>query len=229
MTGSGGRVALVTGASSGIGRAVAEALDRDGWRLHLSGRNEGRLTELAASLGQATVHVGDLAEDEAVENLASAMPGYLDALVHSAGTVTLGTLAQSSVDDLDRQYRINVRAPFLLTQRLLPALRRGRASVVFINSGAGKRARAQWGQYAASKHALRALADALRDEEPELRVASIYPGRTASPMQEAVHRMEGRAYRAEEFVQPADVAAEIALLLQLPERAVVTDLSIRPR
>lgn len=222
------QVALVTGASSGIGRAVALALAESGWSLHLSGRDGNRLRELADGLPAAEVHPGDLSDDRFVNALAEALPAQLTALVHSAGTVSLGRFDEAAVGDLDRQYRVNVRAPYLLTQLLLPKLRRGRASVVFVNSGAGNSARAAWGQYAASKHALRALANSLREEEPDLRVTSVYPGRTASPMQAEVHRMEGRDYDPESFMQPGDVAEEISLLLRLPRRAVVTDLSIRP-
>lgn len=225
--------ALITGASSGIGRAVAVALAADGWSLHLVGRNRDRLRELRGSLPDADsqhhVYQGDLTDDDFVLEVAEGLPPALTALVHSAGTVTLGRLADAAVSELDEQYFLNVRAPYRLTQVLLPRLRSAGGTVVFVNSGAGQRARAEWGGYAASKHALRALADSLREEEPDLRVTSVYPGRTASPMQAEVHRMEGRDYRPERFVQPEDVAEEIALLLKLPDRAVVSDLSIRPR
>lgn len=228
-----GATALITGASSGIGRAVALALAGEGWNLHLTGRNADRLRELIESLpGSSSRHQayqGDLTDDEFVSRMATALPAELNALIHSAGTVSLGRLADSAVAELDNQYLLNVRAPYGLTQILLPRLRTARGTVVFVNSGAGQRARAEWGAYAASKHALRALADSLREEEPALRVTSVYPGRTASPMQAEVHRMEGREYRPEKFVQPDDVAQEIALLLKLPDRAIVSDLSIRPR
>lgn len=222
------RAALVTGASSGIGRAVALRLARDGWRLHLSGRDQHRLEELAQQLPSAQVHAGDLSDDSFVQDLTARLPDALGALVHSAGVAVLGPVAQAPVEDLDLHYRVNLRAPYLLTQGLLPALRRGEGRVVFINSGAGNTARANWSQYATSKHALRALANSLREEEPELRVTSIYPGRTASPMQADIHKMEGRPYRAEAFIQPEDVAEEVALALRLPRRASLTDLTIRP-
>jgi NADP-dependent 3-hydroxy acid dehydrogenase YdfG len=223
------RTALITGASSGIGLAVARALDESGWRLHLTGRDAAKLGDAATAFSAAIAHPGDLTDDAFVERLVGELPETLDALVHSAGIVVLGRHEESSAADLDRQYRINVRAPYVLTQSLLPVLRKARGSVVFVNSSAGNTARAGWGQYAATKHALRALADSLREEEGELRVSSVYPGRTASPMQEGVHRMEGRPYRPETYLQPSDVAREIALLLNLPLRALVTDIAIRPR
>lgn len=222
-----GRIAVVTGASSGIGESIARELSRRGWALHLTGRDEARLERLRSG-GSVQSYAGDLTSDEFVVSLGERLPRRVDALVHSAGMVSLGRFDEARVEDLDHQYRLNVRAPYLLTQRLLPALRAARGTVVFINSGAGLRARGEWGQYAASKHALKALADSLREEEPDLRVSTVYPGRTASPMQESVHRMEGRDYRPESFVRPADIAAQVALLLELPWPAVVTDVSIRP-
>jgi NADP-dependent 3-hydroxy acid dehydrogenase YdfG len=101
---------------------------------------------------------------------------------------------------------------------------------VFINSSAGLNASANVGQYAATKHALKAVADSLRHEvnAEGLRVLSIYPGRTASPLQEAVFKMEEREYRSEMLIQPEDLAAVIINALALPRSAEVTDINVRP-
>jgi NAD(P)-dependent dehydrogenase (short-subunit alcohol dehydrogenase family) len=129
-------------------------------------------------------------------------------------------------------YRLNLRVPYLLTQRLLPLLRRSRGQVVFVNSSAGLHASAGLSQYAATKHALKALADSLRCEvnHDGVRVLSVYPGRTASPMQEHLHRQqpEVRPYRAADLLQPEDVAAVVVQALSLPRTAEVTDLHVRP-
>jgi len=102
--------------------------------------------------------------------------------------------------------------------------------VVFVNSGAGLRANARWGAYAASKFALRALADSLRQEVAErgVRVTTVYPGRTATPMQREVHRQEGRRYDPDAFVRPEDVASQVAALLALEPPSTVSELTIRP-
>lgn len=226
------RLALVTGASSGIGRAIALALASDGWELRLLGRDEARLGEAVeaarAAGGPATSQRLDLRDRAALAELS--LPEHLDALVHAAGAIALGTVAEADPADLDRQYEVNLRAPFVLTQRALPALRRARGQVVFVNSGSGLRAKAGWSGYAASKFGLRAVADALREElaGDGVRVASVYPGRTASPMQEAVRRMEGGPYEPDAYLRPEDVAAQVRLLLSLPERASVQDVTIRP-
>ena len=101
---------------------------------------------------------------------------------------------------------------------------------MFVNSGSGLHAHPDWSAYAASKHGLRALADALRGEEAGhgVRVSSIYPGRTATPMQELVHRQEGKEYDAGDWIQPATVVEAILHVLDLPRDATISDLTVRP-
>jgi short-subunit dehydrogenase len=102
--------------------------------------------------------------------------------------------------------------------------------VVFVNSGAGLSANAEWAAYAASKHGLKALADALRQEEHGngVRVTTVYPGRTATPMQEKVHRQEGRPYDPSRWIDPESVATAALTALDLPRDAEITDLTVRP-
>ena len=109
-------------------------------------------------------------------------------------------------------------------------LRKRRGQVVFINSTAGLNASAGVGLYSATKHALKALADSLRAEvnSDGVRVLSVYPGRTAIPMQAAIIASEGRAYLPEKLLQPDDVAATVVSALMLPRTAEVTDVKIRP-
>jgi NAD(P)-dependent dehydrogenase (short-subunit alcohol dehydrogenase family) len=125
---------------------------------------------------------------------------------------------------------VNLVAPAELTRLLLPVLRVSRGQVVFVNSGAGLHAHAGWSAYAASKHGLKALADALRSEEAEhgVRVTSIFPGRTATPMQERVHRQEGSDYEPGRFISPDAVATTILTAIDLPRDAHLTDLTVRP-
>jgi short-subunit dehydrogenase len=226
-----GMVAVITGASGGIGEAIAIQLAREGARLMLSGRSAEKLdlvAERARDLSPGVeTFAADLAEDDQVRALAEralAAFGGVDVLIHSIGLFVGGSLATTSVEDLDRQYRINVHAPYLLTQVLLPSLLARQGQVVFVNSGAG------WVAYAASKHALRAVADGLREEvnKQGVRVLTVFPGRTATAMQEEVHRFEGRPYDPERFLQPGDVAAMVLSALALPRTAEVTDIHVRP-
>ena len=228
-----GSVALVTGASGGIGSAVARRLAEAGAELILSGRNPDRLEEAAASARARGVAVEtlarDLTEPGSVEVL-SELGARADVLVHSLGSYHAGTIEESSLDELDHQLAVNLRVPYELTRRLLPGLRDRAGQVVFVNSTVGVAAKGGLAPYAASKHALRALADGLRDEVnvEGVRVLTVYPGRTASAMQREVHGLESRPYRPDRLVQPDDVAAMILAALTLPRTAEVTELTIRP-
>ena len=232
-----GQVAVVTGASSGIGAAIAHALAAQGARLWLVGRRLAALESVAQSMHGPQCHrcaVADLAVDADVKALASTLlqdDAPIDILVHAAGVFEWGALESASAGDLDAQYRTNVRAPFVLTHALLPALKSRQGQVAFVNSSAGLSARANVGHYAATKHALKALADSLREEvnPAGVRVLCVFPGRTASAMQAQVHAAEARVYRPELLMQPQDVAAVTVHALTLPRRAEVTDIMIRPQ
>ena len=137
-------------------------------------------------------------------------------------------VAELSVDDWATQLQVNLVAPAALTRVALPVLRAARGTVVLVNSGAGLFAHPGWSAYAASKHGLRALADALRAEEPDLRVTTVYPGRTATAMQEKVHRQEGKEYDAADWIRPETVADAILHVLDLPRDATISDLTVRP-
>jgi NAD(P)-dependent dehydrogenase (short-subunit alcohol dehydrogenase family) len=222
------QVALITGASGGIGSAIARALAGEGVRLFLVGRDLEKLTVAGESFR------ADLTDDAQLRATAARVRevlGGVDILVHSIGLFRAGPIETSPVEDLDAQYRVNLRVPYLLTQELLPSLIERQGQVVFINSGAGSHpARGSWGAYSATKHGLRALADSLRDEvnRKGVRVLTVFPGRTATAMQEEVHRFEGRPYDPSRFLQPEDVAASVVQALRLPRTAELTDLHIRP-
>lgn len=231
------QVALLTGPGSGIGKAIALALAAQGTKLWLVGRTLEKLEAVAETARRTASDVCctqlDLARDEDILDLAARLRqniGYVDILIHCAGYIALGRLESAVVMELDQHYYINVRAPYLLTQALLPMLRSRRGQIVFINSSVGVIAGANLSQYAATKHALRAIADSLRQEvnADGIRVLSVFPGRTASPMQAAVHAMEGKAYHPDRLMQSEDVAAVVVNALSLPRSAEVTDIHVRP-
>lgn len=228
-----GKSALVTGAGGGIGRAVALRLAAEGAQVHALGRTDASLAGLRAALeaagARARTIVCDLTQDDAVTSLPARLD-RLDVLVHCAGFIRLAPLESVDLSDFDRQYRVNVRAPLLLTQVLLPRLRAARGQVVFINSSVGVRVKEGAGAYAASKHALKAIADTLRLEvnASGVRVLSLYPGNTATGMQEQLCRARGKDYEPDAMLRPDDVATAVVDALRLPESAEVTDLHIRP-
>ncbi|MFJ8001490.1 SDR family oxidoreductase [Streptomyces sp. NPDC096310] len=223
---------LLTGAGSGIGAAVACRLHERGDDLILFARDAGRAKELAQAFPGARTLVGDLATPDRLSWALGQqdLPDRLDSLLHIAGVVELGEVGELTPKAWQGQLAVNLISPAELTRLLLPQLRVSHGQIVFVNSGAGLRAHAQWGAYAASKHGLKALADAVRDEERPngVRVTSVYPGRTASPMQAKVHQQEGKEYDASRWIDPESVATTIVTALDLPRDAQIDDVTVRP-
>ena len=225
-------VHLVTGAGSGIGSAVTRRLMERGDELWLLARDAGRARELAEAHPGARTLVGDLAEPSRLSWALGhqAPPDRLDSLLHIAGVVELGPVGDLTPKIWNEVLAVNLVGPAELTRLLLPQLRLSRGTVVFVNSGAGLNASPEWGTYAASKHGLKALADALRAEERPsgIRVTSLYPGRTATPMQQKVHQQEGKTYDPARWIDPDSVATALLTALDLPRDAELTDLTVRP-
>jgi len=196
----------------------------------LLARNEQRVEDLRGRYAGADVRVADLA---AVSGIAALVEDVdrLDAIVHAAGLIELGPVADLPLDDLTGQLGVNLVAPTELTRAVLPALRAARGTVVFLNSGAGLVAHPEWSAYAASKFGLRAVADSLRAEEASagVRVTSVYLGRIATPMQQKVHEQEGKAYDPGDWVSPGSVAGTVLHLIDLPEDVTIPDVTVRPR
>lgn len=230
-----GQTAVVTGATSGIGRAVSLALAHEGARLVLVGRDQERLEEVARTAGKSSPGVdalqSDLGIQSEVEGLAQQIEdklGGVDILVFCAGVYSRGRIDTAPLAELDSHLQVNLRTPVQLTRMLLPSLISRQGQVVFMNSSVGSAP--EVGFYSASKHALKAFTDTLRAEvNPSgVRVLSVYPGRTATPMQESIFAAEGRSYDPSRLLQPEDVAEMVLAALCLPRTAEVTDLHIRP-
>lgn len=223
---------LITGAGSGIGAVVADRLAERGDQLWLLARDAGRAAELRSRFPGAKTLVGDLAEPAKLSWAFGhqELPLELDSLLNIAGVVELGTVGELSVKAWQEQLNVNTIAPAELTRLLLPSLRQARGHVVFVNSGAGLQASPTWGAYAASKFGVRALADALRAEEHAngVRVTTVYPGRTATPMQLKVHQQEGKEYDPTRWIAPESVATAILTAIDLPRDAEITELTVRP-
>ena len=223
---------FITGAGSGIGAAVAERLLTRGHDLVLLARDAGRARELQTQFPGAQTIVGDLANPGRLSWALSQqqLPDRIDTLLHIAGVVDLGPVGEMPAAMWEQQLAVNLVGPAELTRLLLPLLRVSKGQILFVNSGSGLRASPEWAAYAASKHGLKALAESLRAEEAPngIRVTSVYPGRTATPMQERVHQQEGRAYDTTGLIDPESVATTILAALDLPRDAQITDLSIRP-
>jgi NAD(P)-dependent dehydrogenase (short-subunit alcohol dehydrogenase family) len=183
-----GKVAIVTGASSGIGSAIAESMSSAGAKVVLVGRDVERLHRCAQACEETHVVAVDLCSDEAppriVAETLSAF-GAIDTIVHSAGVFWPRPLEEAPLEDFDRQWQVNVRAPYALTRAALPHLERD-SSVIFISSIAGQVAFPNSSAYCATKGAIEQLTKALAVElSPRgVRVNAIAPGNIRTPMNE---------------------------------------------
>lgn len=231
-----GQVAVVTGASSGVGKSIALGLAERGAHVVLIGRHIGRLREVAARAEShgvtARYYQTELTRDESIAEMSESLRREfrkIDLLIHSAGVFRSGNTVIAPIANFDLQYLTNLRAPYLLTQTLLPLISETLGQIVFINSMAGMDAEAGVGQYAATKAGLKSVADSLRQEvASEMRVLTVFLGTTATPMQEAIFKMKCKEYRPERLIQPADAALAVINTLALPRTAELTELVLRP-
>lgn len=231
-------VAVVTGATGGMGRRIVADLARD-HDVYAIGRSEQGLDALDA-LGAHTVQL-DLADLDTSGSTVDGVPtsyaqlaaglARVDVLVHAAAVADARSTETGSVADWQRQFAINVFAPALLTRALLPALRVAQGIVVFINSGAGSHPQPGNVIYAASKHALRGLADSLRKEEANagVRVSTVSPGQTDTEMLRGLVAAAGGAYVPEHYIDPEQIAEAVRFVVDASPRAQITDVAVRPR
>jgi NAD(P)-dependent dehydrogenase (short-subunit alcohol dehydrogenase family) len=232
-----GTSAVVTGGTSGIGRALGVALAAQGVGVFLVGRDAERARtardELGASGAGHRVVTGDLTKTDFLGALAGEALAWCDGrlalLALCAGHHEPALVEATTEHNFEATIATNLRAPFLLTKALLPALRAARGQIVFVNSSVVNHPRANTAIYAASKAALRAFADCLRWEVggDGVGVMSVFPGRTATPMQRDRYEREGLEYRPELLLQPEEVAE--AVLQALGSGGEVTELHVRPR
>ena len=189
-----GKVAVVTGASSGIGTGIAKAMSEAGARVVITGRDADRLRACAETLGEHHVVVADLADDDAPAAIVAETIGAfgaLDVLVHSAGIFWPKPFAEAPLEDFDAQFRINVRAPYALTQAALPHLRPD-GVVIFISSIAGHVGFPSSTAYCGTKGAVELMTKALAMElAPDgIRVNAVAPGNVHTPMNDRFFESE---------------------------------------
>ncbi|HEY0181302.1 MAG TPA: SDR family NAD(P)-dependent oxidoreductase [Rhodopila sp.] len=223
-----GNVVLVTGASGGVGQAVVAELSSAGAEVILLGRSRARLQAAVADGHRGELLEADLTDADAIATVARrlAQRGRLDALILSSGIYE----RSDSPEMFRQQMEANVLGPYALLQALLPVLLQSQGQIIFVNSSQALRAGATVGQYAATMHAAKAVADSLRDEVNErgVRVVTLYLGRTAGERQRRIFELEGRSYPPDRLIQPTDVAQTVKYLLQLPKTVEVTDIMMRP-
>jgi NADP-dependent 3-hydroxy acid dehydrogenase YdfG len=234
-----GRVALVTGASSGIGEATALALAAEGACVAVAARRGGRLEELARYIedkgGQAIPIIADVAVEAQAHDMvhtAYGRWGHLDILVNNAGTGLIGPIAGADTEDWRRMVSTNLLGLMYTTHAVLEVMKgQRRGHIVNVSSVAGRTARAGWGVYNATKWGVGAFSEALRQEvyQDNIRVTVIEPGFVATAMTEHVADPETQELiHSIRLLQSEDVAAAIIYAVTQPEHVNVNEILIRP-
>ncbi len=230
------KIALVTGASKGIGRETALALAREGAHIAISARSEELLQEVAGEIraagSKALVFPGDMSDEKTIAEFVEATIaefGRLDILINNAGVGIFGPIAELSTEDWDTMFNLNMRGVFLMTRTCLPHLRAaGESVVVNVASLAGKNAFVGGGGYAATKHALLGFSRCLMLEERQhgLRVLAICPGSVNTPFN--IDRSPADDPRRRRIIQPEDVAATIVHMIRMPQHTMISEIDMRP-
>jgi 3-oxoacyl-[acyl-carrier protein] reductase len=228
-------VALVTGATEGIGRAIAFALGRAGYQVGVCARTPSSLRALLEELQAAGVTAHGAPADVGVESDVASLGeeisralGPVDVLINNAGVALLKPFDELSLDEWDTTMATNLRSLFLVTRAVLPGMRaRKRGSIVNIASLAGRNGLAGGTAYTASKHAVLGFARSLMLEvrKDNIRVITICPGSVDTPL---IHKQGMLRPDLARILQPEDVAATVLAALALPDRALVSELDVRP-
>ena len=228
-------VALITGASEGIGRATAFALGRAGYRIGVCARTPSRLRTLLGDLGQAGItthgHPADVGLEADVRDMVGQVTeklGSVDVLVNNAGVAVLKPFDQLTLADWDTTMATNLRSLYLVTREVLPHMRQQRhGAIVNIASLAGRNGFAGGTAYTASKHAVLGFSRSLMLEvrKENIRVITICPGSVDTGL---IRNQSMLKPNLDQILHPEDVAETVLAALKLPERATVSELDVRP-
>ncbi len=230
MSSLAGKVALVTGASRGIGRAISIALARAGCQVVITARSIDQLAavqkEIFVFKGRALAIQADLTRDDDLESLFQAC-GPVDFLINNAGWGKRAPVVRARVEDWDRTFRLNLRAPMVLAQKFLPAMiAKGEGAVINIGSVSGKSGEANGAAYSSSKFGLIGFTQSLYEEVREhgIKVAVIMPGFVDTPMIPPVKHLD-----RSKMIQADDVAQAVLYVLSAPATACPVEITIRPQ
>jgi NADP-dependent 3-hydroxy acid dehydrogenase YdfG len=244
MTGQlAGKVALVTGASSGIGEGTAIALAEAGATVAVAARRADRLTALVRRIeeagGKALAIAGDMTKEaeaiQAVEETVAKL-GRIDILINSAGVMQAGGVENADLDEYRRVFDINLFATLYTCRAAVPhMLKQGGGDIVTISSLAGRKGGPQTNAYSASKHAVNSMTDAMRQElgDRNIRVCTLMPGATTSEVGDNISDPKWRqAIQAhvhkEGAVLPSEIGETIVFILALPRRVNISEICVRP-
>ena len=230
------KIALVTGASRGIGRAIALALVKEGCKIMLAARSQNDLGKVVQEIrrhgGEAAMVVANMRDEKSIQQMIAATIkqfGGIDILINNAGLGYFMPVLEMTTAQWDEMFEVNLRGVFIATREALPHLRKQKESfIVNIASLAGKNTFVNGGGYTATKWGLRAFSQCLMLEERKngVRVLVVCPGSVDT----SFGHPSGNAPTAagKEIIKPDDVAATIIMALKMPQRSMVSEIDIRP-
>lgn len=226
------KTAVITGASSGVGKSLALQLSDVGFRVVLAARSKNKLNSIADEIqskgGDSLVVTTDLSQPDQINNLKDRSLEYGDVsvVINNAGLGKFTKVEDVSIKDWDRQLDVNLRASFLVSQAFIPNMKQKLNGVlVFMNSVAGKKGYPYSAAYVASKYGMRGLADSLREElrEDNIKVISIHPGAVNTPFWDGA----GVGFSREEMLDTHTLAQSIIHAIQSPGNFTVEELVVR--
>lgn len=229
------KLIIIAGATSGIGAAIARAFTASGARVFLIGRSAQKLARAARSIprgrlaGTALADLGSVTDLQQLLATISRRFRSVDVLVHSAGEYSWTEPGSLETDGFELLFDVNVRAPYLLSQGLMPLLARSKGQIIFLNSSVVRSPGQGVAAYKATQHALQGLVDSLRQDfnKRGVRVTSLFPGRVATPRMRRIYARLKQAYRPGLLLSAADVAKLVVAVSELPRRLEVTDVQLR--
>jgi len=232
-----GRVAVIRGASSGIGAATARALARDGYRVALLARRADRIEAIAAELGDGAIAIqADVTDRDSLVAAAERVKsefGGADILINNAGVMLLGPFGPEQRDDYEQMIEINLLGAITATEVFLDQIVAAGGDLVSISSVAGRTARPRNAVYAATKWGIVGWSEGLRQElQPNVRVMVIEPGAVESELTDHITHAETRAFSKEYVkdiaIKSEDIAEVIAFAVSRPKRMTLNEILVRP-
>jgi len=228
-----GKVALVTGAGRGIGKAISLMLAQSGCRVILAARTRAQLEEVHREIsdrgGEALVVPADLTRDEEIQQLVetSRSWGAVDILINNAGWGKRAPVIKGNIEDWDRTFHVNLRAPMILAKQFLPnMIAKGEGAVINIGSVSGKTGEANGAAYAASKFGLIGFTQSLYEEvrEQGIKVAVILPGFVDTPLIPPNRQLD-----RSKMIQADDIAQAVHYVLTSPATCCPVEITVRPQ
>lgn len=231
------KTAVIVGATGGIGREVATHLLDAGMNLYLMGRKIDALRShlnLSENIEDKMVNYCKVdlnSEDQIINAIDSIQEQEIDFFIYCAANFSYGSFENANIDDFDKSYRVNMRAPYLLIQKILPKIISAKGVIAILNSNVVMNSgNENLLHYASTKSGLKTMADCLRQElnNEEVCVVTFLMGKVATSMQQRVLEQKGLPYKAEKMVQPKQVAKLIYQTLTVSDGMEITDIHVRP-